>query len=98
MHAAINAKTPDAFNQYVAIWQGAASKSTADEVVELLKTRLNQMSQGTQRRVQFVDSADSVLSFNPEQTAAQRKAELLGKIDAVHAAVRQDLPTEPAKL
>ena len=76
---------PNSFNFHVAIWQAPQLPMSADEVIETLKTRLNQMSLGTRRPVQFVDAAASELTAEANYEFTQRRDELMAKIDAIEA-------------
>lgn len=78
-------RLPNAFNFHIAIWQATLVPVSADEVTEALKTRLNQMSFGTKRPVQFVDAASSDVSAEPHQEFTQRRDDLVAKIDAIEA-------------
>lgn len=91
---------PNSFNFHIAIWQAALVPSSADEVTEALRTRLNQMSFGTKRPVQFIDVATSDVEAQPNQEFNQRRDDLLAKIDAIEASpsVRAVLrPDKPRK-
>lgn len=91
---------PNSFNFHIAIWQAALVPSSADEVTEALRTRLNQMSVGTKRPVQFIDVATSDVEAQPNQEFNQRRDDLLAKIDAIEASpsVRAVLrPDKPRK-
>ena len=76
---------PHVFGLHLAIWQAAPVPLVADEVIDLLRTRLGQMALGTRRPVQFVDSAASEMAVDSGNQAAQRKDSLMAKIDAVEA-------------
>ena len=76
---------PNSFSFHVAIWQAAQISISADEVMEALKTRLNQMSFGTKRPVQFVDAMASERANEPHNESVQRRDKLLAKIDAIEA-------------
>jgi GGDEF domain-containing protein len=73
------------FNMHVAVWQSSSGVSTAEEVMEALKTRLSQMAHGTQRRVQFVDANRSEPQALTEQDIAARRDDVLAKIKAIEA-------------
>ena len=70
---------------HIAIWHAAAAASKADEVTEALKTRLNQMSYGTKRAVQFVDVASSDIAAESNTEHIKRRNEVMAKIDAIEA-------------
>ncbi len=77
----------DTYNVHVAIWASHQGTIKATEVMEALRTRLNQMSLGAHRRMQFVDSP---LSTRPseEDSGTQRAAlakQLVAKINAIEA-------------
>lgn len=76
---------PNAFSFHMAIWHADVVPCGDEEVLEALKTRLNQMSYGTRRLVQFVDMATS--DPGPEQMDGfnQRRDQLIAKIDAIEA-------------
>ncbi len=82
---------PNPFNFHIAIWQATLVPISADEVMEALKTRLNQMSFGTKRPVQFVDAASS------DQSEAQRRDDLVAKIDAIEASSSMRAILAPVK-
>jgi len=75
---------PNSFNFHMAIWQTAQLPISADEVTKALKTRLNQMSFGTKRPVQFVDAETSDLA-GANDKLLQRRDDLVAKIDAIEA-------------
>ena len=76
---------PNSFSFHVAIWQAPQGSISANEVMETLKTRLDQMSFGTKRPVQFVDAAASNLTADRNNELAQRRDALMAKIDAIEA-------------
>jgi GGDEF domain-containing protein len=76
---------PNPFNLHLAIWQATLMPMSDAEVMESLKTRLNQMSFGTKRPVQFVDAPSSDQTAEVEQDATLRREGLLAKIDAIEA-------------
>lgn len=76
---------PNAFNFHIAIWQATLIPILPTEVIKALKTRLDQMSFGTKRPVQFVDVASSDLSTEPHQEFTHRRGDLVAKIDAIEA-------------
>ncbi len=83
---------PNAFNFHMAIWHANVVPCSDEEVLEALKTRLNQMSYGTRRLVQFVDMASS--DPGPEQLDEfnQRRDQLIAKIDAIEASPSLQAP------
>lgn len=76
---------PSPFNFHIAIWQATLVPTSADEVMEALKTRLNQMSFDSKRPVQFVDSAASDIAGEANHDLAQRRDDVIAKIDAIEA-------------
>jgi two-component system, sensor histidine kinase LadS len=75
------------YNVHVAVWTPADKGISAKEVMESLRTRLNQMGYGTPRKMQFVDSP---LSSRPGDSAAEvdlvkRKEDIVAKINAIEA-------------
>ncbi len=80
------------YNVHVAIWTSSKGVSTAAQVLEALRTRLNQMGNGTSRRVQFVDAASSSRPgegnseiSNVTVTGALSSADIVAKINAIEA-------------
>lgn len=78
-------KDPNAFNFHIAIWQAGLAPASKEEVLEALQTRLNQMSFGTKRTVQFVDAAVSDLPAKPHQQSTKQRDDLVAKINAIEA-------------
>jgi two-component system, sensor histidine kinase LadS len=78
------------FDLHMALWLSNQLPSDAPTVLELLKTRINQMREGTQRRVQFIDSP---LSTAPSQDQIDplHGKKLVEKINALEAT--HGLPT-----
>jgi hypothetical protein len=76
---------PNAFNFHIAIWQANVAPCTDQEVLEALETRLNQMSHGTKRTVQFVDTAAPDAGTEQQDGSKLRREELIAKIDAIEA-------------
>ncbi len=90
---------PNPFEFHIAIWQATLLPVSAPEVAEALKTRLNQMSFGTKRPVQFVDAAASDQTEDGHESN-QRRENRVAKIDAIEASpsVRAVLmPESPQK-
>jgi two-component system, sensor histidine kinase LadS len=75
---------PNVFQLQIAIWQAELTPITMKEVIDGLQTKLSQMSAGTKRPVQFVDSTNS-LPEPEEQGFNLRRDELLAKINAIEA-------------
>lgn len=75
------------YNVHVAIWAPSDKSISSVEVIESLRSRLNQMGHGTPRKMQFVDSplssrpADSQINLDP----AQRGIDIVAKINAIEA-------------
>ncbi len=90
---------PNAFRFHVAIWQADLLPSTDEQVIEALRTRLDQMSFGTKRPVQFVDTATSDLASEQLSEFNQRRDALIAKIDAIEASpsVMPNLIEKPAR-
>ncbi len=78
------------FNLHIALWLSDVVSADAKQVLELLKTRINQMREGTQRRVQFIDTPLSTGPISEEQQAQHAK-QLLEKINSLEAT--HGLPT-----
>lgn len=82
----------EVYNVHLAVWTPTDKGISAKEVMESLRTRLNQMGHGTPRKMQFVDSP---LSSRPGEPAVEidpvkRRQDLVAKIDAIEAT-----PIEP---
>jgi two-component system, sensor histidine kinase LadS len=75
----------DVYNVHMAIWTPTHKGISATEVMELLRTRLNQMSYGTPRKVQFVDTALSSRPGDAEVDTTQRSKDIVAKINALEA-------------
>jgi two-component system, sensor histidine kinase LadS len=78
------------FDLHEAIWLSSDMPAAAPQVMELLKTRINQMREGTQRRVQFINTA---LSTAPalDQSDPEHAQRLVDKINELEKT--QGLPT-----
>lgn len=76
---------PGSFDSHIAVWHAALVPISADEVMDALRTRLNQMAFGTKRPVQFVDVAASDLAIDTDNEFTQRRDDLVAKIDAIEA-------------
>ncbi|MDB5965238.1 MAG: hypothetical protein JWQ72_1738 [Polaromonas sp.] len=74
-----------AFNLHIAIWHGGPGMHVTQSLIDLLRDRLQQMSAGTRRPVQFVDAASEPTDFRAGD-ADRRKRELLEMIDALETA------------
>lgn len=80
------------YNVHIAIWTSDKGIAATQQVMESLRTRLNQMGNGTSRRVQFVDAAPSSKpgegnSELPNITVAApfSSEEIVAKINAIEA-------------
>jgi two-component system, sensor histidine kinase LadS len=72
------------FELHLAIWLSSEQPADASELLELLKTRISQMEDGTPRRVQFINSAQSDKArLSPSRPAAG--SALVEKINALEA-------------
>lgn len=91
LRASQKADKPGLYNVHVAIWHANDQASSADEVIEMLATRLNQMSSGTLRQVQFVDSAHTAAASDLAEESTLRRQDVIEKINALEATQR--LPT-----
>jgi two-component system, sensor histidine kinase LadS len=78
------------FDVHEAIWLSSDVPADAQQVLEMLKTRVNQMREGTQRRVQFISSS---MSSSPTlaQSDPDHAKRLIEKINALEKT--QGLPT-----
>ena len=76
---------PNSFDFHIAIWQATLVPVSSNEVMETLRSRLDQMSFGTKRPVQFVDAVTSDLTAGPYNELTQRRDTLVAKIDAIEA-------------
>jgi two-component system, sensor histidine kinase LadS len=77
----------EVYNVHLAVWTPSDKGISATEVMESLRTRLNQMSYGTPRKMQFVDSP---LSSRPGEVPAEvdvvkRRQDIVAKINAIEA-------------
>ena len=88
---------PGLFNVHVAIWHANDQASSPDEVIEMLSTRLNQMSYGTQRQVQFVDSASSAPAPDSAEESTLRRQDVIEKINALEATQRLPIIATPKR-
>ena len=70
---------------------------TAEEVMETLRTRIYQMAFGTKRRVQFVDVPFSDLPPEADTPWAQRRDDLVAKIDEIEASQSLQAVLKPKK-
>ena len=87
-----SAMMPDntGFDLHLAIWISTDIDMTATDVMDLLKTRITQMREGSQRRVQFVDAPMSPASALETLPPAQAQL-LVQKINTLEAT--QGLPS-----
>jgi two-component system, sensor histidine kinase LadS len=80
------------YNVHIAVWTSTKGIVATAQLLESLRTRLNQMGNGTSRRVQFVDAApssrpgesNSELS-NVTGAGALSSADIVSKINAIEA-------------
>lgn len=80
------------YSVHIAIWTSDKGIAPPQQLLESLRARLNQMGNGTSRRVQFVDGAPSSKPGegnselpNITVTGGLNKEELLAKINAIEA-------------
>jgi two-component system, sensor histidine kinase LadS len=80
-------KDGDAYNVHIAIYSPSDETLCASDVMESLRTRLNQMGQGTQRKVQFVGSPFSahLTDAQIEVNTVKRSQDVIAKINAIEA-------------
>lgn len=78
------------FEMHLAVWLSSEMPADAATALELLKTRINQMREGTQRRVQFINTP---LTTSPvqDQSDPEHAKKLIEKINDLEAT--HDLPT-----
>ncbi len=72
----------------VAVWHGNALQNSTEEVMSLLRARLDQMTMDTHRRIQYVDAAAGLPPQADSLAGAQHKEQLLAKINAI-----QEMPS-----
>ncbi len=78
------------FDLHLALWLSAQMPAQSEQVFELLKNRITQMRDGTQRRVQFIDTPLST-GASADSIDPEHGQKLLAKINALEAT--QGLPT-----
>jgi two-component system, sensor histidine kinase LadS len=86
-------KTGASFQVHIALWISADKPWIAEAVLEALRSRLKQMEQGTQRKVQFTDSplsspVNDAAVLKPPQTSMGQSSHaqaMLAKINAIEA-------------
>lgn len=87
------------FDLHIAVWLSTDTPADADAALELLKTRINQMREGTQRRVQFISSTLStrpaVDTSDPEH--GQRLVEKINELEKTHGLPTIDLTSRKVK-
>ena len=83
------AGTSLAVNLHIALWHAPMGNTSANNVVALLKRRLNTMGKTTQRRVQFIDSTagDVLPGFGAKR--GRRKRALPDKINKIEGDTTQ---------
>ncbi len=79
------------FDTHIAVWESGKVNAHAAQVMEMLKTRINQMREGTQRRVQFIDSPLSTAPGNETLDPQKHTQEMVAKINSLEAT--HGLPT-----
>jgi two-component system, sensor histidine kinase LadS len=79
------------FDTHIAVWESGKVNANAAQVMEMLKTRINQMREGTQRRVQFIDSPLSTAPGKETVDPQKHAQELVAKINSLEAT--HGLPT-----
>ena len=77
------AGTSPAVNLHIALWHATMGNTSANNVMALLKRRLNTMEKATPRRVQFIDSTAGEPSGSSAAERKRRKRALLDKITQV---------------
>jgi two-component system, sensor histidine kinase LadS len=87
------------FDLHIAVWLSTDTPADADGALELLKTRINQMREGTQRRVQFISST---LSTRPAMDIGapdhgQRLVEKINELEKTHGLPTIDLTSKKVK-
>lgn len=74
------------FDMHLAVWLSSELPSDAPSALELLKTRINQMREGTQRRVQFINTplstAPTLDQSDPEH--AKKLVEKINELEKTH--------------
>ena len=88
LRASSKAGKPGLFDLHIAIWQSVEQAATSNDVLEQLNTRLSQMSAGTQRAVQFVDTASTVPAADSAQARTLRSQQVIDKINAIESSPR----------
>ena len=86
------------FDLHLAVWISSEVPADAPQVFELLKTRIDQMRDGTQRRVQFIDTSMSTSPASEKQQAqmAQQLVEKINSLEATQGLPRIALKPRPA--
>jgi two-component system, sensor histidine kinase LadS len=88
LRASEKAGKPNLFDVHIAVWQATEQTATAEEVLELLDTRLDQMAAGTQRAVQFADTLSSAQAPDAVQASRLRRQDVMAKIEAIESSPR----------
>ena len=76
-------RTSPAVNLHIALWHATMGNTSANNVMALLKRRLNTMEKATPRRVQFIDSTAGDPSGSSAAERKRRKRALLDKITQI---------------
>lgn len=87
------------FDVHEAIWLSSDLPADASQVLELLKTRIDQMREGTQRRVQFVNTPTSITSVNDQSDPghAKRLVDKINELEKTHGLPTLDLTSRKVK-
>jgi two-component system, sensor histidine kinase LadS len=75
----------ESYDVHMAIWATSTADITSKDILEVLRTRLSQMSVGTARRMQFIDSPLSTGPGDDQETEQVNRKELVAKINAIEA-------------
>jgi two-component system, sensor histidine kinase LadS len=75
----------ESYDVHIAIWASSTADITPTDIMEVLRTRLSQMSAGTARRMQFIDAPLSTGPGEDQETDPVYRKELVAKINAIEA-------------
>jgi two-component system, sensor histidine kinase LadS len=78
------------FDMHLAVWLSSDMPTDATDALELLETRINQMREGTQRRVQFINTPLTTAP-SQDQSDPEHGRKLIDKINNLEAT--HELPT-----